>query len=209
MTAENKWLFGVLMFAASGLLYLTSNHFHYFEPKLLPMTFLDQAVPFIPQTIWLYTSEYMLFLAVFLASSDIDNLNKYLYSFFCLQVFCVTIFWIWPTTYPRELFPLPASMDRLSLAVFTSLRTTDDPSNCCPSLHVSSVYLSSFIFLDEQKKKFVPFFIWATLIAISTMTTKQHYIVDVASGLLLAIVFYVFFHKFVTYWKFPGTQPKR
>jgi hypothetical protein len=36
-------------------------------------------------------------------------------------------------------------------------------------------------------------FIWATLIAISTLLTKQHYVVDVASGTLLAGAAYIVF----------------
>jgi membrane-associated phospholipid phosphatase len=31
------------------------------------------------------------------------------------------------------------------------------------------------------------FFAWSVVIALSTLTTKQHYLVDVAGGLLLAV----------------------
>ena len=187
------------MFTIATILYLTANHFHFFPPQMLPMTWVDQAVPFIPQTVWIYTSEYIFFGAVYITCKDLVNANKYLYSFLLLQAFSVSIFWIWPTIYPRELFPLPATMDHLSFMAFTALRETDTPASCCPSLHVSSVYLSSFIFLDDQRKKFPFFFIWATLIALSTLTTKQHYLVDVISGLFLAIVFYYGFHRWIPY----------
>jgi membrane-associated phospholipid phosphatase len=147
-------------------------------------------IPFIPQTIWIYTTEYLLFPIVYLMSRDLTNCNKYLYAFFIQQSIAVAIFWFWPTIYPRHLFPLPEDLDALSYYVFSGLRSTDSPANCCPSLHVSSVYLSSFLFLNEQQKKFPFFFIWATLIALSTLTTKQHYIIDVVTGLLLASVTY-------------------
>jgi membrane-associated phospholipid phosphatase len=116
-----------------------------------------------------------------------------------LQTFSVLIFMLWPTVYPRHLFPLPQNLDYFTNFVFTTLRNGDSPASCCPSLHVSSVYLSSFVFLDDQKGKFPFYFIWGTVIALSTLTTKQHYVIDVVTGLILAIATYGVFHKIVVY----------
>jgi membrane-associated phospholipid phosphatase len=199
LTPENKYVSGVTMFAIATILYLTSNHFHFFTPQYLPMTWVDQAVPFIPLTLWIYISEYVFFAAIYLTCRDLVNANKYLYSFFALQTVSVAIFWMWPTTFPRHLFPLPDNLDPLTHFAFNTLRQSDTPASCCPSLHVSSVYLSSFIFLDDQKKKFPFFFVWGTLIALSTLTTKQHYLIDVVAGLIMAIVFYYVFHRWIPY----------
>jgi membrane-associated phospholipid phosphatase len=51
------------------------------------------------------------------------------------------------------------------------------------------------------------FFIWSTLIALSTLTTKQHYVADIVSGLLLAVVFYRWFHLKQAYQRVYGTEP--
>lgn len=199
---SNKFLMGLICFGFAALIYVLSNHHQLFEAQQLPMWWIDRVTPFVPQTIYVYISEYLLFAVVYLICRDMENVNKYLYSFLALQIFSVTIFVLWPTTYPRDLFPLdPNAMDHLTYYVFSALRASDTPANCCPSLHVSSVYLSSFIFLDEQKKKFPWFFTWATLIGLSTLTTKQHYLIDVIVGLFLAIVFYWIFHKKVTYYR--------
>jgi membrane-associated phospholipid phosphatase len=190
LSHKNKYLTLLILFVVATCEYLTSNHYHIFDPIYLPMTRLDSMIPFIPQTIWIYMTEYLLFLMVFFMSKDYANCNKYLYAFFFQQTIAVAIFWFWPTTYPRHLFPLPEELDALSYYIFSGLRTSDSPANCCPSLHVSSVFLSSFVFLKEQQKKFPYFFVWAILIALSTLTTKQHYIVDVVTGFLLAAVTY-------------------
>lgn len=199
MTRENKNRVGFLLAVVATLLYLGSNHFHLFEPKFLPLWWIDQTVPFVPETVWIYVSEYIFFPVVYLTCRDVVNLNKYFYSFLFLQVLSVVIFIVWPTTYPRELFPLTPSIDAITYFVFNSLRTADTAANCCPSLHVSSVYLSSFIFLDEQKEKFSFFFVWGSLIALSTLTTKQHYMIDVISGLLMAVGTYWIFHRYISY----------
>lgn len=206
LTRENKYVAGAFLFLIAAILYLTSNHFHFFQPQLLPMSWVDHVVPFLPLTVWIYISEYIFFIAVYLTTKDVINLNRYIYSFLALQTFAVLIFWIWPTTYPRELFPLPSNLDPITYYVFNSLRQTDTAANCCPSLHVSSVYLSSFIFLKEQRKKFPFFFLWGTAIALSTLTTKQHYLIDVTAGLACAIVFHWIFHRWLRYSPLPASS---
>ena len=199
MTEENKYPIGFILFVVAIGLYLPANHFHFLQPKLLPMLWIDSAIPFLPNTVWIYISEYFFFIIVYLTCKDLMNLNKYFYSFLTLQSVSVIIFWIWPTTYPRNLYPLPTDLNPFTYTVFNSLRMTDTPANCCPSLHVSSVYLSIFIFLNDQKEKFPFFCIWGTAIAISTLTTKQHYLIDVFSGFLMALLTHWVFHKFVSY----------
>ena len=203
INSQNKYKMGLLLWVLAILLYMPANHFHIFTPQFLPMTWIDENVPFLPYTVWIYVSEYLFFVVVYLVCRDLANLSKYFYSFLTLQSLSVLIFWLWPTTYPRELYPLPSDLEAITHYLFSNLRVTDTPANCCPSLHVSSVYLSSFIFLDDQKEKFPFFFLWGTAIALSTLTTKQHYIVDVIVGLVLAILIYGIFHKYVRY------HPKR
>lgn len=210
ITQKTKLFWGIVTFGLGASLYLLTNHFPLFEPKLLHMTWIDQAVPFIPETFWIYTSEYYLFAVVFFTAKNLHNVNKYLYSFFILQLISISFFIVYPTTYPRELFPLPSDLDWLTYALFENLRVADQPTSCLPSLHVSSCYLSSFIFLDEQRKKFPFFFIWATLVGLSTLTTKQHYLVDVIAGLFLAVAVYWVFHRWVPYRDITsGNQAKR
>lgn len=199
ITRENKYPVGIVLAIVAAVLYLTSNHFHLFPPRLLPMSWVDNAVPFIPQTVWIYTTEYLLFLVVYVVCKDIVNLNRYAYAFLAQQTLAVLIFVFWPTTYPRDQFPLPEDLDPLTHLVFSSLRATDTPANCCPSLHVSSVYLSSFMFLKEQRGKFPFFFLWASAIAVTTLTTKQHYLVDVATGFIMAVLCYWVFDSLVSY----------
>ncbi len=199
MTRANKNRVGFLLALIATVLYLGSNHFHLYPPRLLPMWWIDEAVPFIPLSVWFYISEYLFFPVVYFTCRDLVNLNKYFYSFLFLQTISVLIFIVWPTTYPRELFPLTENVDGVTYFIFNLLRTADTAANCCPSLHVSSVYLSVFIFLDDQRGKFPFFFIWGTLIALSTLTTKQHYMVDVFSGFFMALGTYWIFHRYIAY----------
>lgn len=199
ITPRNKLCAGALAFIFAAFIYLFSNHAQLFTPRHLPLTAFDQAIPFIPWTIWIYLTEYFLFISVYLIAKNIVNVNKYLYSIIAMQIVSVIIFIIWPTIYPRGDFPLPAQSPNLTIQIFNYLRMVDRPTSCLPSLHISSCYLSAFVFLDEQRGKFWPFFLWATAIGISTLTTKQHYIIDIIAGLGMAYLFYWFFHRRIHY----------
>lgn len=206
---QNKYQAGILLFSYAAAIYLASNHFPIFPPQLLPMTLIDHQVPFLPNTIWLYVSEWLFFTMVYVYCRDMENLNKYVYSFAALQTVSVMIFVLWPTTYPRDQFPLPEDMNALTYYAFLFIRNADTPGNCAPSLHVSSVFLSAFIYLNEQREKFLPFLVWAVLIALSTLTTKQHYLFDLVTGFMLAIIVFWFFHRYLGYREPQLDQAKR
>lgn len=199
----------VPMYVYAIAVYLTTNHFPSKPPVLLPMLWIDNVIPFIPETVWFYMSEYVFFLFVVMASRNSLSLNKYFYAYLALWSSAVLFFLGFPTTYPRDLFPLPESLDPITYYAFSQLRITDTPTNCLPSLHVAAVYLSSMIFLNQSRWKFVFFFSWATVVAISTLTSKQHYFVDVLSGFILAALFYWVFYFKVPYRTWGGAQANR
>ena len=201
------------MYVAAAALYLLTNHVHIFEPQRLGLTWVDQNVPFTPWTIWLYVSEYVYFILIYVLCRDELNLNRYFYSFSALQIISYFFFVFWPTTYPRAEFPLPDGINGATHWMFTLLRETDSPANCCPSLHVSSVYLCSWLYLEEGKGRyFWLFFLWGTGIAFSTLTTKQHYVIDIILAIPLAVGCWWFFHRKAQYKKtvyFNPTWPKK
>jgi membrane-associated phospholipid phosphatase len=201
ITEKNKVVVGIGAFIIGAIIYLASNHFLLFTPHYLPLTPVDNAIPFIPATVWIYITEYFLFAVAYLMCHDLLNLNKYLYSMMTMQIVSIIIFMLYPTIYPRAQFPLPQDTHSLTIQLFNHFRMVDKPTNCFPSLHISSCYLSAFNFLDEQRKKFWFFFLWATVIGISTLTTKQHYLIDVVAGLLMAYIFYWLFHRIIPYKK--------
>ena len=83
------------------------------------------------------------------------------------------IFVVWPTTIPRP--PVRS-------AAFDALWLFDVPANCFPSLHVA---LASIAACFWPRRRWIAV-IWAVAIALSTLTTKQHYAVDVAGGVVVA-----------------------
>jgi membrane-associated phospholipid phosphatase len=195
ITRGNKYVAGAIMYAVAYALYYVTNHFPMVEPTLLPFTWIDQNTPFLPWTVLIYMSEYFYFAFVYILLKREDNINQYLYSYFVAQIIACFIFAVYPVTYPRELFPVPTDIPQWLQGMWAWLRVADAPTNCLPSLHVASCFLSAFAFItDKQKKLFWTFFIWSSAIAVTTLTTKQHYVVDVITGIALASATYYWFH---------------
>jgi membrane-associated phospholipid phosphatase len=195
VTKKNKYIAGSLMYGLGYSFYYFTNHYPFLQQHYLPMTWVDLHTPFLPYTVFIYISEYFYFAAVYILLDNYDNINKYLYSFFFMQVVSCTIFMIYPTAYPRGDYPIPTDLPVFVQSTWTWLRSMDGPGNCFPSLHVSSVFLSAFVYwTGNQKKLFWFFIVWATLITLSTLTTKQHYLADIISAILLAVFFFRVFH---------------
>jgi hypothetical protein len=83
---------------------------------------------------------------------------------------------------------LPRQIEREALPdghpwrpLFTLLRSLEGPLNTCPSLHV--VYASLVLAIRRWSW---PVCLWGGAIILSTLTTRQHVAVDVASGVGLA-----------------------
>ncbi len=177
-------MWGVSLFGIAAPLYLVPNHYPVFSPVELPLTPIDTTLPFIPETIWIYLSEYLLLISAFVSSKRPEALNRYVKSTLLVLFVSAFIFTVFPTTYPRDRFPLPPELDPVSRFLFELQRTGDSPLNCFPSLHVGSV-LTSTLLLRDQPRLFLLFHGWATLICLSTLTTKQHYAWDVLGGAVL------------------------
>lgn len=191
VSQKTKYTGALAMYVFAAAIYLATNHFPSRTPELLTPSLVDQALPFLPLSFWVYISEFALFVMVIVACQDVVRLNRYFYGFVALQIASALIFLAWPTTFPRGDFPLPQDVDFLTYAVFGWIRSIDNPHNTTPSLHVSSVYLCSFAFWRAEPRKFWLFIVWSSAIAIATMTTKQHYFVDVVTGFTLtAAIFF-------------------
>lgn len=188
----SKWTYFILGGAATLLLYQWTNRYHLREPTLLPFDLIDKHMPFWTWTVWIYVTEYIIFLCAYFGLRKKENVTRYWYAYMAILIFSIIVFVLYPVTFPRADYPVLGNSISDQALIF--LRTyMDAPANCLPSLHVSSCYISSLCFWSESRKKALGYFAWSTLVAISTMTTKQHYFVDVWTAVLLTGVSYWFF----------------
>ena len=71
----------------------------------------------------------------------------------------------------------------------------DSPTNVCPSIHCQSSAAMALAFSKSALAKHRPAlkaaaWLWAGLICMSTVFTKQHSVIDVACGVALVLPWY-------------------
>jgi membrane-associated phospholipid phosphatase len=191
---QNKLALATGATALHALLYGIPNRIHLAAPVELPMTWLDRAIPFLPLTLWLYLSDYLMVFAAFLLCRRPGSTARFIYAFFTVVAVATLVHWLWPTLYPRTLYPMPEEASPFMAWTMARFRELDSPASCLPSLHVATAFLSAFTVMGERDRRAPALILWATLIWVSTLTAKQHYMVDGLAGLLLAMAVWALFY---------------
>lgn len=156
---------------------------------------LDHVIPFNPHFIWVYHT----FLPVVAITLIFLLKKKALFIKATVALLMATIilasfYIIFPSFYPRDNFVDSSS---LSGFIVELTRRLDGAQNTFPSSHVTFSWLAAF-FINlsayAQKNSWIKvgYIVWAILISVSTLAVKQHYIVDVLAGFMLAAAcFYI------------------
>lgn len=153
---------------------------------------IDGVVPFVPWTVAIYFGCYLVwginyYLCAKQAQEERDR-------FFCTdalsKAICFLIFILIPTTNTRPEIPGEPTVWNFLMKL---LYRIDSPDNLFPSIHC---LVSWLCWVGVRKRKDIPavyrYFslIVAIAVCISTLTTRQHVIVDVVTGVALAELCY-------------------
>jgi len=167
--------------------YVFPNFYNGFNPQQLPLLSIDRAIPFVPWTFAIYVSDYFMALVAIIIINDRGQYFSYARMAFLVLLFCGLFFMAFPTTYPRPVYPV---VDNPILSAMMALvGNYDTPNNCFPSHHVAITGTIVFCLRHRPKWEVALYSLWAVAIFVSTLTTKQHYFVDILGGLgVMALV---------------------
>jgi len=158
-------------------------------------TATDALIPFIPEFIWIYHTliPVVLFTTIILIKRKDCFFTSYI-SCLLAAVSLLIFYFLFPAYYPRG-----GLIEEVTISewLVNWTRIIDDANNTFPSSHVTFSWLMflSVINCDFAKKYDIVknfYMAWAILVAVSTLFLKQHFIVDVGSGLILASACYYF-----------------
>ncbi|MDN3453287.1 MULTISPECIES: phosphatase PAP2 family protein [unclassified Psychrobacter] len=154
-------------------------------------TSFDSVIPFIPAMIVPYSWSLILFVAGFFLVRTSTQLSLLSYRLILATIFACLIFYFYPARFSfNRVIP-----DDWTQFGYQFLQLVDKPFNQLPSLHVSYAILLGVSLWDVAKSKNG----WVsvayrlsltgicTLIALSTVLTYQHNLLDMFGGAVLAV----------------------
>ena len=151
-------------------------------------TGVDRSLPFVPQFLVIYFGCYLFWAVNYILIARQDRRSVYQFftgGFLYQDVSALAFFLHTPTTNTRPLITDGGLWNQAALWLYS----IDAADNLFPSIHC---LVSWFCYLGIRGRKEIP--VWyqrvsmviAALVFASTLLTKQHVIVDVAGGILLA-----------------------
>lgn len=155
-------------------------------------TAIDAAIPTVPWTITVYYLSYLFWFINYLLAARRDE--EHAFRFFCAdflaKVTCLLCFIVFPTATVRP----PVQGDSFWCFLLRGLYQIDSPDNLFPSMHCLSSVLATLGIASEKRIPLwyrVGSFVFTAAICVSTLTTKQHWIADVISGVTLGAAAYL------------------
>jgi membrane-associated phospholipid phosphatase len=163
------------------------------DARLTTHTTWDDVIPFRPGWVWVYLIPYVIG-PIVIGSFRRETFRWYVQRGLVLVVVTLLIFIAVPTkTAPRPRLDLG---DGPTAQLYQLIVEVDEPpANAAPSLHVSLTFLLALAFMRD-----FPRWAWLAAIAISlvwlaTLFTRQHHLLDVATGILLAWIVVLFWAR--------------
>jgi membrane-associated phospholipid phosphatase len=172
--------------------------FYIFIPELIsgrtlhvPELSLDRVVPLQPAWALVYGAFYlfMILLPVLVVRQE-EQIRRTVRAYLMVWISAYVCFLVYPTTAPR---PDKVIGDGFVVWGLRFLYSADIPYNCFPSLHVAHSFVSALTCYRVHRGVGIVATLCAGLVGVSTLFTKQHYILDVIAGIFLACVAYVVF----------------
>jgi membrane-associated phospholipid phosphatase len=156
-----------------------------------PELALDRYVPLAPTWSLVYGALYLflILLPVFVIQQE-ELIRRTVRAYLTVWIASFAFFLLYPTVAPR---PDEVMGDGFGVWGLRYLYGADPPYNCFPSLHVAHSFVSALACYRVNRTLGFTAITFASLVAISTLFTKQHYVVDAIAGIFMAVAAYAVF----------------
>ncbi|MDP3939264.1 MAG: phosphatase PAP2 family protein [Deltaproteobacteria bacterium] len=154
----------------------------------VPEVAWDRLLPLQPVWGLIYGALYLflILLPVFTVRAP-EHLRRTVLAYLLVWTTAYVFFFFYPTAAPR-----PETLSGEGFAVWSLrfLYDADPPYNCFPSLHVAHSCVGALAAYRVHRTVGIIALVCAALVGLSTLFIKQHYILDVVAGALLALLAY-------------------
>ena len=179
---ERLLLFLYVFFCAT-VPYFFINRFNDGRPARELNTPLDALIPYQQGWEFVYMSFQLMTFLPFVIARDLDLVRRMVKAATAIWIVAYTTFLILPVQMLRWVDPTREGFVAWGVRLNNA---ADGPFNCFPSLHVSIAILMAFTAWKADRVVGAIALVQAFLIAVSTLTLKQHYLVDVLAAFVLS-----------------------
>ena len=161
---------------------------------------IDRRIPFVPWTILIYWGCYIFWILNYCLSAAGTRGSRFLAAHFLGECVCFLFFILMPTTMERPQIVETTIFDTLIKMTYS----VDQADNLLPSIHC---FVSWLCFIGVRDDREIPKWyriaslLMAVAVCISTLTVKQHVIIDVVAGILLAEASYLAAGKLLLFFR--------
>jgi len=192
LRVKSNWALKVF-FSVVFTVGFTSIYFGVFQRRqMFPVTtmkisWLDQLIPWVPDSVYLYESIFLLMPIAPWLTKTRRELNRYCLGFVLMSLVGFCIFFLFPTLNPR-----PKDIHGAN-SMYQALIQFDNGINACPSFHAAFALFHGACchatFSVGTRNKRIRWIIWIWVLGIlaSALLTKQHVFVDLVAGAILGV----------------------
>lgn len=174
--------FNMIVYSGSRMI---AGEWHHYNIE----TSLDRLIPFWAPSIVIYLGCYVFWTVnyIIIACQEKQEVYRFFSADLLSRVVCLAFFLLFPTTNIRPDLAATGFWNKSMIFLYS----IDAADNLFPSIHC---LVSWFCYIGIRGKKEIPAWyrafscIMALLVCLSTLLTKQHVIIDVFGGILLAEV---------------------
>jgi membrane-associated phospholipid phosphatase len=147
---------------------------------------IDRTLPFSATWVFAYTTFWLFAFAPLLYTRYPPYFRRVFAAMVATMVVTYAIFIVFPTA--NVLRPSLDGTVGFASWLVRQIYAGDAPDNCFPSLHVALSCVAAWSLGEVDPRVRIGAWVLAVLIIVSTVLLKQHYVVDVAGGVLLGFV---------------------
>ncbi len=174
------------MFTYFGTRLFTTGLYHY-DMSIRA----DELIPLLPWTVVIYLGCYVFWAVNYTlgCTQDEENAIIFILTEIIAKSVCLICYVVIPATIARPVIEGTGIFDKALIWLYAA----DPADNLFPSIHCLSSWICVIAVRDQKRIPNVykaVTVVLAIMVCISTLTTKQHVIVDVIAGILIAEISY-------------------
>jgi membrane-associated phospholipid phosphatase len=146
---------------------------------------MDDWFPFWPSWVWVYLIPYLLG-PILVAMLSPSTFWWYVARAVTIVVLTLSIFIAFPTQVDNRHRSQNIEPGWTTEMYKTMIEIDDPPANAAPSLHVSLTCLLALALVRDFPRWWPWWLGFVALVWLSTLVTRQHHLIDVGTGILLA-----------------------